>query len=288
MKKEEYYLRLERAIDYIEKNLNQKIELGSISKHAFSSLSHFHRIFYFMTGITLKDYVRRRRLSNAAIQLLQSGKSIIDIAHETLYETPESFNKSFKKMYLFSPTEFRKKRPEFEITRKLELTPNEYVQPPKNISLNFVYLPEQIAAGFKIRTTLENNQQTKDIPKFFIKVMDSNLLLKIPNVLDNKKIFGIYSDMTDEEEFDYTVGLLAEKPVKNSSGICYHLLPATEYARFTVQGSADELENAWRYIYGAWFPTSGRSRQKGLDFEIYYPDKADIYIPMVSEKNDTK
>lgn len=54
--------------------------------------------------------------------------------------------------------------------------------------------------------------------------------------------------------------------------------------RFTVQGTPNELENAWRYIYGIWFPISGRSRQKGLDFEIYYPDKTDIYIPMTPQK----
>ena len=90
--------------------------------------------------------------------------------------------------------------------------------------------------------------------------------------------------MSDEEEFDYTVGLLVENTTKNCRGYCAHTLPATEYARFTVKGNPSELENAWHYIYGIWMPTSESSRQKGYDFEIYYPNKTDIYIPMKSCK----
>lgn len=166
MKSAEYYLRLEKAIAFVEENLNTKISLSSISKQAFSSLSHFHRIFYFMTGVTLKEYIRRRRLSNAGIALITTSKSIIDIAHEVQFETPESFNKAFKKMFELSPR------------------------------------------------------------------------------------------------------------------YCCHILPAAEYARFSVEEDPSQFEAAWRYIYGTWMPNSGRSRQKGLDFEIYFPNKTDIYIPM--------
>lgn len=287
MKKEEYYLRLNRAIDFVEANLDKKIELHAVSEYAFSSLSHFHRIFYFMTGLTLKDYIRQRRLSNAAIQLLKSNKSVINIAHDAQYETPESFNKAFKKAYQCSPSEFRKQKSEFQIMRKLELIQHDFVKQPDNISLTFVYLPKQLVMGFKTKTTLENNQQTIDIPKFFAEVMRNNLLEKIPNVSNKQNIFGVYSNMTDEEEFDYTVGLLVEEITHEIPTLSFHILPAAEYARFTVVGNPDKLENAWRYIYGSWMPASGRSRQKGLDFEIYYPDKTDIYIPMISS-NDTK
>lgn len=114
-------------------------------------------------------------------------------------------------------------------------------------------------------------------------VVNVKNLANIPNILDQQKIFGIYSDMNNDEEFNYTVGLL----INDSSAIgdvkySRHVLPASEYARFTIQGDASQLENAWSYIYGAWMPNSGRSRQKGLDYEIYYPEKTDIYIPMLA------
>lgn len=286
MKKEEYYLRLEKAIDFVESNLDKKFTLSSVSKNAFSSLSHFHRIFYFMTGLTIKEYIRRRRLSNAGIQLVTTKRSVIDIALEAQFESPESFNKAFKKLFELSPKEFRNKKPEFQVMRRMMLNRNEELKQPNNIILDFAYLPQQIVMGIKTRTTLENSQQTRDIPCFFGKVMKANLLANIPNITDSHKIFGIYSDMNDDEEFDYTVGLLVEKLSASIAHDKYttHVLPATEYARFSVQGDASQLENAWRYIYGSWMPNSGRSRQKGLDFEIYYPEKTDIYIPMQLHK----
>ena len=80
MKKEEYFSRLERALQFIELNLNENISLQTVSKKAFSSLSHFHRIFFAMTGYSLKDYIRKRRLSNAALELITTQKKVIDLA----------------------------------------------------------------------------------------------------------------------------------------------------------------------------------------------------------------
>jgi len=282
MKKEEYYLRLEKAIEFVEANLDKKFPLSAVSKNAFSSLSHFHRIFYFMTGLTIKEYIRRRRLSNAAIQLTTTKRTVLDIALEAQFESPESFNKSFKKLFALSPKEFRNKKSEFQVMNRMILPRNEELKQPENIALNFVYFPQQIVIGIKTRTTLENSQQTIDIPLFFEKVMKSNLLANIHNAVDQQKIFGIYSDMSDEEEFDYTVGLLVDEILEiEDEKYLKHVLPDSEYARFTVQGNPNQLENAWLYIYGAWMPNSGRSRQKGFDFEIYYPEKTDIYIPML-------
>lgn len=285
MKKEEYITKLEKAIDYVESNLDKPISLSSVSLHAFSSLSHFHRIFYFMTGFTLKEYIRRRRLSNAAMQLISSKKSVIDMALDAQFESPESFNRSFKKMFGLSPTIFRNRKPEFQIMRRIDINSMMHeLKQPANITMNFVYLYQQIIIGLKTRTTLENSQQTTDIPKFFEEVMEKNLLANILHVSDHQKIFGVYSDMSNEEEFDYTVGLSVAKPCDDLQKYSCHLLPMAEYARFSVQGDASKLENAWRYIYGSWMPNSGCSRLKGLDFEIYFPEKTDIYIPILPDK----
>ena len=286
MKQEEYYHRLEKAIEFeLETNIDKKFQLSSVSKNAFSSLSHFHRIFYFMTGMTIKEYIRHRRLSNAAIQLITTKRSVLDIAFEAKFESPESLNKAFKKLYQLSPR-LRNKKPEFQVIRKIEFNHHDKLKQPDNMELAFVYLPQQLVMGVKTRTSLESSQQTRDIPIFFEKVTKTYLLINIPHTVDQRKIFGIYSDMSDDEAFDYTVGLFVEKVSALSGCDKYvsHMLPATEYARFSVHGAATQLEAAWRYIYGTWMPNSGRSRRAGLDFEIYYPERTDIYIPMVTDK----
>jgi AraC family transcriptional regulator len=178
MKKEEYFLRLERALQFIELNLNENISLQTVSKKAFSSLSHFHRIFFAMTGYSLKDYIRKRRLSNAALELVTSQKKVIDLALDAQFETPETFARAFKKMFGMSPKEFRIQKKEFEIFRPLEIRLDHFFVEnlPQNIEFSFVFLEKQIVMAVKTRTTLENNKQVKDIPRFFETCMKEKLL----------------------------------------------------------------------------------------------------------------
>ena len=87
--------------------------------------------------------------------------------------------------------------------------------------------------------------------------------------------------MNDDEDFDYAIGLLVQNAQKPLPSYVTYTLPRAEYARFTVTGSSLlELVAAWKYIYAYWMPFSGRSRQKGLDFEVYHQEKIEIYIPM--------
>src|SRR5258708_3425874 len=102
-----HYSRLQNAVNFIEENLDNPISLIEVSKAAFSSLSYFHRVFYFMTGLTVKEYIRKRRLSRAAYQLHCTSLSITDIALNAGYETLESFTRSFKKHFDISPRTFR-------------------------------------------------------------------------------------------------------------------------------------------------------------------------------------
>ena len=108
-----HYKRIQNAVNFIEENLSQPIRLKDISKAAFSSLSYFHRIFYFTTGFTVKEYIRKRRLSIAAYQLHCTHFSITDIALNAGYETLESFTRAFKKHYAVSPRAFRQKNQVF-------------------------------------------------------------------------------------------------------------------------------------------------------------------------------
>lgn len=78
----DYYLRIQATIDYIEENINKPIDLLDLSKKAFCSVPHFYRIFNSIVGMSVKDYIRKRRLSIAANELISSSKRIIDIAYD--------------------------------------------------------------------------------------------------------------------------------------------------------------------------------------------------------------
>ncbi len=101
---------IKKSIEYIENNLNKKIELQEIANKAFLSKYHFHRVFHATIGESVAEYIRRRRLIEAAHELLNTEHKIIDIALNYQFSTQESFTKAFKKFYGIPPKEFRKNK----------------------------------------------------------------------------------------------------------------------------------------------------------------------------------
>ena len=98
---------LSRAIDYIENNLTDNILLDEVAKQTYSSSSHFQLIFHVVMGITVGEYIRNRRLSQAALDLLKPNAKIINIALAYQYDTQESFSKAFTRFHGVSPSKIR-------------------------------------------------------------------------------------------------------------------------------------------------------------------------------------
>lgn len=101
--------RIQNAIDYIEDNLYEKIEIEDVARTAFMSLSSFYTVFSSLLGTTVKDYIRKRRLSMSSYELVNSDLSVLDIALKYQYNTYESYSRAFKKLFGISPQNYREK-----------------------------------------------------------------------------------------------------------------------------------------------------------------------------------
>ncbi|WP_238885128.1 helix-turn-helix transcriptional regulator [Clostridium sp. YIM B02551] len=101
---------IKESIEYIEKNLMEKIELKELADKAFLSKYHYHRIFHAIVGEPVAEYVRKRRLEEAAYELISSDNKIIDIALKYQFGSQETFTKAFKKIYGVPPRVFRENR----------------------------------------------------------------------------------------------------------------------------------------------------------------------------------
>jgi len=99
--------RLNRAIHYIEENLHENIDYAEISKITLSPISAFQRFFVLTTGMALSEYIRRRKLSRATDDLLQTDDKIIDIAVKYGYNSADAFSIAFKREYKISPSVVR-------------------------------------------------------------------------------------------------------------------------------------------------------------------------------------
>lgn len=113
--------RINRALEFIEANLDNEIHLDSLAKESAFSKYHFHRIFRALIGDPPFKYIEKRRISKAAHDLLHSEKRIVDIAFDYGFNSHESFIRAFRKSFHQTPSHFRKTRPTVEFHAKCQL-----------------------------------------------------------------------------------------------------------------------------------------------------------------------
>ncbi|WP_213028909.1 AraC family transcriptional regulator [Shouchella tritolerans] len=99
---------IKKIIMYVEENLHQPLTLENVARHSNFSKYHFHRIFQSTVGMTITDYIRKRRLANASVALLHTNERILDIALYYQFESQESFTRAFKEVYNLTPGKYRK------------------------------------------------------------------------------------------------------------------------------------------------------------------------------------
>ena len=100
----EWINRLNKAINYIEEHITEKIHYEQLAKIACCSTYHFQRMFSYMANIPLSEYIRRRRMSLAAVELQNGNKKIIDVALKFGYTSPTAFNRAFQKIHGVAPS----------------------------------------------------------------------------------------------------------------------------------------------------------------------------------------
>lgn len=98
---------MNEAIKYIEENLTNEIDFKEVARLAYCSEFHFKKMFSFLAGVTLSEYIRRRRLTLAAFELKDSNVKVIDIAIKYGYNSPDSFTRAFQNLHGLTPSEAR-------------------------------------------------------------------------------------------------------------------------------------------------------------------------------------
>ena len=127
------YERIQKAIDYIEANLANPIKLDSVAGEGYFSLSHFYRIFHALVGHSVKEYIRKRRLSEAALRLANTKDKVIDICFDYGFEYQESFTRAFDAMFALTPGKYRKRGAVEGIFEPLNLIEKYLAADPANL-----------------------------------------------------------------------------------------------------------------------------------------------------------
>lgn len=201
-----YVYSLEKAINYIESNLYDDIDLSSIAKEAGYSLYHFHRIFKSTVGDSLKDYIRKRRITEAAKELVYTNMPIVDIGIKYGYESREAFSRAFEKVYGRNPSEVRNSKLLYSIREEMNFNDMlfKYKLMKEGLTPLYKMLPERYVVGkrTKVRADGSNHQ---DIPLLWHKWNSEKEGKKIIEKKYADECMGICI-FSDGDDFEYMIG----------------------------------------------------------------------------------
>lgn len=156
--------RLNEALGYMEDNLEKTVEIEEAARLANCSLFHFCRMFEVVFGTGPAEYVRRRRLSRAALDLAASKDKVIDVALRYGWESPESFAKAFRRCFGITPSEARQNDIELETWPPIQLAV--ILKGDKTMKYRIIEKDTIELAGVSLRTTNTDGENMKVIPEF--------------------------------------------------------------------------------------------------------------------------
>jgi AraC family transcriptional regulator len=280
-----YINSIKKALNYIENNLQEDIDLSAISKEAGYSLYHFHRIFKGIVGDSMKDYVRKRRLTEAAKELVYTKKSIVEIAVKYGYESREGFSRAFEKVYGRNPSEVRRDNLLYFIREPINVDYMKFQLKLTTEGLTPLYrnLPERYVVGKKWKVKADGSN-LQDIPLLWQKWNKDKESEKIINRKCADEIMGICI-FSQGDAFDYMIGHEVNTMEYVPEDMVIYRLEPSLYAVFRVIGPITEsVQKTWDYIYSVWLSESKYRHRNMDDIEYYYYNEdelvADLYIPI--------
>ncbi len=282
----EWIERLNNAISYIEEQLTTEIDYERLGQIACCSSYHFQRMFTYMAGITLSEYVRRRKMSLAAVDLKSADAKVIDVALKYGYNSPTAFNRAFQSVQGITPSAVKnegisiKSYPPltFKITVKGVGEMNYRIEEKSAFRIVGISAP--------LDKDIEKNFEV--VPKMWQQVAINGTIPKLVNMMntDIKGVLGVCA-CGSEEIWRYYIAVASDVPIDGEFE--EYTVPAFTWAIFSGLGECPQaIQELEQRIVTEWLPTSGYEYADGLDVELYInPDpqdsKFEVWIPVVKK-----
>ncbi|MFN2746853.1 GyrI-like domain-containing protein [Bacillus sp. z60-18] len=271
---------MNEAMSYIEKHLADDIDIKKAAKLALCSEYHFKRMFSFLAGVSLSEYIRRRRLTLAAFELKDGGAKVIDVAVKYGYRSPDAFTRAFQKLHGITPTEAR--YGSHMLKAYPPLTFQLTIKGGSEMNYRIEEKPAFRIVGIKKRVPVIFDGIHPDIAAMW-KTLNSDMIKQLKE-LSNVEPGGIiqasanFSEgrMEEQGELDHYIGAAT---TKESPQHFTHLeVPASTWAVFEAIGPfPDTLQSVWGRIYAEWFPSANYEQIEGP--EILWNEHQDIASP---------
>lgn len=253
---------IQNAIEYIEENLTEELNIQEIAEKACVSAFHFQRIFTVLCGFTVGEYIRNRRLSIAAEELSKADARVIDVAMKYGYDSPDSFTRAFTKFHGISPSAAKLKGANLKsfAPLKIKLT----LEGGTMLEYKIVEKQQFTVMG-KVRS-FNTDTSYDEIPKFWQEHMQSG---------ENNIVCGMYGICIDSDgkNFDYMIADNYLPWNEIPEGYVTRVIPAGTWAVFPCRGPLPKsLQDVNTRIWSEWLPNCKEYKLAGnYNVEMYTP-----------------
>lgn len=263
----EWLDRLNQSISYIENNLAGVIDYEQAAKIACCSSFHYQRMFSYIAGVSLAEYIRRRRMTLAALELKSSDIKVIDLALKYGYDSPISFSRAFYNIHGVSPSASRDSQANLKAYPRMTFS----ISIKGDVEMNYRIEKKEAfrVVGAKKHFELDVEENFKQVPQFWGEVFQNGMFFEICK-LSNREPLGVLGVSTcmNGKDLDYYIASATDKPVPEN--MHEYLVPETTWAIFEAIGQMpDAIQDLQRRIITEWLPISGYEYADAPDIEVY-------------------
>ncbi|WP_076463869.1 AraC family transcriptional regulator [Actinomyces mediterranea] len=253
-----------QTVGHIDENLLEGTDDAEIRRLSGYSRAMFARVFSIFTGMTLSEYIRGRKLTEAAFELRSSDRRVIDVALQYGFGSPDSFSAAFKDFHGCTPSEVKDGKP-FRVMSKLRLTLS--VTGGDEMRVSIQKKPAFVVAGL-MRESIENSQCPATWQALHAAWDEGTLC-----ALGSGQCFGMCFDVEDPGTINYLAGYDAsDGQAARELGLDVVEVPENEYAIVRLEGPVPEcIHRGWRYVMESFLPEHGYRHSGAPDFEAYGP-----------------
>jgi len=280
---------LNSAVKYIEENICDDTELAQISKVTNYSPYHFGRLFYYIADMPISEYIRRRKLSLAAMELQHSKIKVLDLAVKYGYDSADSFTRAFVKQHGITPTEARRNG----VILKLFPPVTFQIKIQGVQEMNWRIEEREAFEVFGIERIFKNDEISK-VPNFWTECQQNGSYAKLEaEAMRGEPVFrtgectiNAICGYTEEDFFPYMICAVKNEK-NNSDGYKTFSVPKATWAVFNIDGLPDhsdcQIPALFQRAYSEWLPASGYDKAAGPDLEIYGEHFEEVWIPILKK-----
>ena len=276
----EWVEKLNQCMGYIEENLTQEIDPERLGRIACCWSYHFQRMFTYMAGVTLSEYIRRRKMSLAAEDLLGGGEKVVDLALKYGYSSPTAFNRAFQTIH--------------GAVRSEGLTVKSFPPIKFSISIQGGYemnyriesKPAFRIVGISTPLERELEKNFKSVPELWQRAASDGTIERLAGLMDTPPmgLLGV-SACGNAEQWRYFIAVSSTRPAE---GLEEYTVPACTWAVFPGEGTNRSIQELEQRVVTQWLPGSGYEYADAPDVEVYLnadPDNAkfEVWIPVVKK-----